>query len=242
MHVCFFWGQDHCQDFSHQVSDDSTNDMNFHWSLGFVPNISHVCVLLGVSWAAETKTWSCKFSDSHHWKHFLLPLCSITLSQWEYDWKESDTKWPWMSKFLYFGFFPPFFFCLQCRQRDYGERVKDGVIICNATGSWPALKPSCLYWCLWQASERKQQKQTNAFTLDTAESFLFFHYLLLFFSLNLGQTVLCDGSESQSGIINSCQNTTVCNIELRDGHLWSPDQSSAHHIQGVINAIMQNSS
>ncbi len=95
------------------VSDDSTNDMNFHWSLGFVPNISHVCVLLGVSWAAETKTWSCKFSDSHHWKHFLLPLCSITLSQWEYDWKESDTKWPWMSKFLYFGFFPLSFFCLQ---------------------------------------------------------------------------------------------------------------------------------
>jgi len=38
-------------------------------------------------------------------------------------------------------------------------------------------------------SERKQQKQTNAFMRDTVKSFLYYHNLLRLFSLNLGQNV-----------------------------------------------------
>lgn len=204
MHVCFFWGQDHCQDFSHQsmMILQMTCIFTGHLDL-FQTSVTYVFCsewtelprqrrghASSVTLTTES-TFCCHFVASHY------PNENTTgrkVTQNGHGCQNSFT--------LVFSPFP--FFVRKCRQRDYGERVEDGVIVCNAAGSWPALKPSCLYWCLWQASERKQQKQTNAFTLDTVESFLFFHYLL-FFSLNLGQTVLCDGSESQSGIINTWQ-------------------------------------
>lgn len=77
-----------------------------------------------------------------------------------------------------------------------------------------------------KASERKQPKQTNAFMLDTVQGFSHFRY-----PLNLGQIVLCDGSESQSGTISSDRNLTVRNVELRDWHLRSSDASiSSPHL------------
>ncbi len=208
MHVCFFWGQDHCQDFSHQ----SLMILQMTWIFTGHLDLFQTSVTYAFSseWAelprqrrghassvtlTTESTFCCHFVASHY------PNENTTgrkVTQNGHGWAACQNSFT-------LGFFPfPFFVC-KCRQRDYGERVEDGVIVCNAAGSWPALKPSCLYWCLWQASERKQQKQTNAFTLDTVESFLFFHYPLLLFSLNLGQTVLCNGSESQSGIINSWQ-------------------------------------
>lgn len=65
-------------------------------------------------------------------------------------------------------------------------------------------------------SERKQQKQTNGFTLDTVESFLYYPIL---YHLSKPWTKCVMGQDRNLAPLTHDRNPTVRNIELRDWHL-----------------------
>lgn len=133
----------HCQDFS----DQSLMILQMTWLFtGHLDSFqTSVTYVFSSEWAELSRQWRghassvtlttestfcCHFVASHYPNE---NMTGRNVTQNGHGWAACQNSFTFL------------FFC-ECRQRDYGERVEDGVIMPQAHGQH--LKPSCPYWCL----------------------------------------------------------------------------------------------